>query len=90
MQAKSSRSPRLPSINFRFDSLSALFFTFTRVVLENVIHLLQRPTLSFWNEEECPDTRQKTEDCEEDVCAFASVFDERRGDQADDEIVQPV
>lgn len=89
-QTQLDRRSRLSSKDFCLNSLSALLFAFTRIVLENMIHLLQRSTLGLWNTEECPNPRQKAEDREEDVCTVTGVLDERRRDQADDEIVKPV
>lgn len=62
--------------------MSARFLRFTGIILEDVVHLLERAALGLGDEEECPDECKETEDGEEDVGAVAGVFDQRRGDEA--------
>lgn len=85
--SKSSRSILIPILmlraqQLRLDSLPPRLLRFARIILEDVIHLLQRAALSLRNEEKRPDKREETEDSEEDVGAVAGVLDQRRGDEA--------
>lgn len=72
----------------RLDSSANRTLSFIRVILENMIHLLESSTHSLRNEEICPDTSENTEYCEENVCAVASVLDERWSDETLYEILE--
>jgi hypothetical protein len=59
--------------------VSARFLRFAGIILEDVVHLLERAALGLGDEEEGPDECEETEDGED---AVAGVFDQRRGDEA--------
>jgi hypothetical protein len=61
----------------RLNRIPARLLLLTRVVSEDMIHLLQRASLRLGNEEVGPYPGQNTEDGEEDICAVVCVFDER-------------
>lgn len=64
--------------------------TLIRVILEDMIHLLERTAFSLRNEEVSPDASENTENGEEYVGTVAGVFDQGWSDEADDEVVEPV
>ena len=49
-------------------------FLFTADILEDMIHLLEGPAPSFWNEEISPNKRQQAEDGEEGISPETSVL----------------
>lgn len=67
--------------NVAHDARLLLLFRLTADVLEHLVHLLQRLTGSLRDDEECEDESEKTEDCEESVCAVAGVLDKRGSDE---------
>lgn len=66
---------------FHLDSPSPCPLILTRVVLEDVVHLFQRPPFGLWYKEESPDTGEYAEDGKEDVCAVASILDKGWGNE---------
>ena len=67
--------------------MSAFPLMFVRVILEDMVHLLECATHSLRHKEEGPNTREHTEYSEEYVGTVARVFNQRRGDETDDEVV---
>lgn len=84
------RANRNPSHDLRLDAYSPGFFTLAALVLENVVHLLERPTVGLRHKEERPDECQNAKYSEKGVSAEACVLDERGCDQADNEVVKPL
>lgn len=62
----------------------------TATVLEDLIHLFESLTLGLGNTEPDPDEGKYTEDGKEDVCTESSFLNEGRGNETDDEVVDPV
>jgi hypothetical protein len=55
-----------------------------------LVHFFERFASRLRHEEVHPEKRKQAEHGEEDVCAEAGVFDQRWGDEADDEVEEPV
>lgn len=62
----------------------------TRVILEHMVHLLKCATHSLRHEEKGPNAREHTKYSKEYVGAVARVFDQRRDDKTDDEVIKPI
>lgn len=60
----------------------ASLFLFAIDIFEHMIHLFKSPAPSLWDEEECPDKGQETEDGEEGISPKTSVLYQRRRDQS--------
>lgn len=71
-------------------SLSSLVFQ-ARYIVEDLVHLLETPTLRLGDEEPDPREAEYAEDGEEDVGPeTVGVLDQGRYDQSNYEVVQPI
>lgn len=60
------------------------------MVIEYLVHLLQTLTLGLGDEEPNVDESNDAESAKKDVSAKPGRLHERRGDEANDEVVDPV
>ena len=79
-----------PSRNSQLDTLTPGLFTRRAIVTKDVIHLFERLTSCLRHKEVDPEEREQAEYSDEDVCAEAGVFDQRWGDEADDDVEEPI
>jgi hypothetical protein len=70
--------------------MSAFPLMLARVILENMIHLLECATHSLRHEEEGPNAREHTEYSKEHVGTVARVLNQRWGDETNNKVVEPV
>lgn len=74
---------------FRLSNSPTCPLLLTRIVLEDMIHVLECASHCLRHNEESPDPGESTEDREKHIGTVAGVFDQGRSDEADDTIVQP-
>lgn len=72
----------LSTDNLRLYGPANRTFGFIRVILENMVHLLECPAHSLRHKEVRPDTRENTENRKEHVRPVAGVLNERWSDEA--------
>lgn len=82
--------PIHPGRNGHLDPFTPGLLARRAIVAKNVIHLFERLASCLRHEEVHPEKREQTEYSEENVCAEASVLNQRWGDEADDEVEEPV
>lgn len=82
--------PTHPPSNGQFDPLTPLLFASRAEVIEHMVHLLECFAGSLRHEPVDPEQREKTEYGKEDVRAVACAFYQRRSDEADDEVKEPI
>ena len=75
-----------PSRNGQLNPLAPGLLARRAIVAKDVIHLFERLTSCLGHEEVHPEEREQAEYSEENVCTEAGVFDQRWGDEADDEV----
>lgn len=56
----------------------------------DLVHAFETDTLGLGNEKPCPDRGKDGEDAKENEGAVSCSANERRGDEANDEVVEPV
>lgn len=76
--------------NGQLDPLASLLFTSGAEVVEDLVHLFKGLACSLGHEPVHPEQREETENGEENVGSVAGAFDQGRGDEADDEVEEPV
>lgn len=59
-------------------------------VTKHLVHLFKSLSVRLRNTEPYPNEGQEAESGEEDVCAKTGALNQRRGDETDDEVVDPV
>lgn len=64
----------MPTQQLRLNGIPARPLMLIRVILENMVHLLERAAFRLGDKEECPDAGKHAEDGEEDVGAVAGAF----------------
>ena len=75
-----------PSRNGQLNPLAPGLLARRAIVAKDVIHLFERLASGLRHEEVHPEEREQAEYSEENVCTEAGVFDQRWGDEADDEV----
>lgn len=76
--------------NVSFNPRTLSLFLGPNIIVENIVHLFQRPPISLGHKKPRPNERQSTEHTEEDIRPIASVLNERGGYQSNNEVVEPV
>jgi len=79
-----------PGSNGQLNPLAPGLLARRAVVAKDVIHLFERLASRLGHEKVHPEERKQAEYGEENVCAEAGVFDQRWGDEADNEVEEPV
>lgn len=82
--------PTHPRRNRQLNSLLSRLLARRTVVAEDMVHLLERLAGRLRHKEIYPEEGKKAEHGEENVGAEAGVLDQRRCDEADDEVEEPV
>jgi hypothetical protein len=82
--------PTHPGRNRHLNALPPRLFARRAIITKDVVHLFERLASRFGHEEVHPKQRQKAEHGEEDVSAEAGALNQGRGDEADDEVEEPV
>lgn len=70
--------------------MSAFPLMLARIILDQIVHLLKGATHSLGHEEKGPNTREHTECSEEYICAVARALNQRRRDETNDEVIEPI
>lgn len=70
------------SNNVNLDGMAPGLVLFTTTIFEHMVHLFEGPAPRLWNEEECPDKGQQTEDGEEGISAESCILYQWGSDQA--------
>lgn len=73
-----------------FDACPLGVFLLAAEIFEHLVHLLEGPAVRLGNEEEGPNEGQKTKDGEKCIRSESRVLYQWRGDEANDEVIEPV
>jgi hypothetical protein len=79
-----------PSCNGQLNTLTPGFLARRAIVTKDLVHFFERLASRLGHEEVHPEERKQAEYSKENVCAEAGVFHQRWGDEADDEVEEPV
>jgi hypothetical protein len=79
-----------PSRNGQLNPLAPGLLACRAIVTKNVVHFFKSLAGRLGHEEVYPEERKQAEYSEENVCAEAGIFDQRWGDEADDEVEEPI
>lgn len=79
-----------PCRNGQLNPLTPGLLARRAIVTKDIIHFFERLSGRLRYEEVHPEKRKQTEHGEENVCAEAGVFDQRWGDETNDEVEEPV
>jgi len=79
-----------PSRNGHLNPLTPGLLARRAIVAEYLVHFFERLASCLGHKEVHPEKRKQTEHGKENVCAKAGVLNERRGNEADDEVEEPV
>ena len=63
------------------DSPTSCLFVLIDFLLEDIVHVFQRPSVRFWDKEICPKQRQETEDGKEYVGTKSGILHQRWCDE---------
>jgi hypothetical protein len=82
--------PIHPSRNGQLNPLTPGLLARRTIVTKDLVHFFKRLASCLRHEEVHPAKRKQAENSEEHVCAEAGIFDQRRGNEADDEVEEPI
>jgi hypothetical protein len=82
--------PTHPGRNRHLNALPPRLLARRAIVAKHVVHLFKSLASRLGHEEVHPEQREQAEHGEEDVSAKAGALNQGRGDEADDEVEEPV